>query len=68
MELVSAAFKAGGYRSYTNYLYRAKERHIELGYMWTAELELYAGRCKRSVLRGLGPGKQSLPLPVERLS
>eukprot|EP00971_Amphidinium_carterae_P001354 27008-Amphidinium_carterae.2 len=32
---------------------------VELGFMWTAELELHAGRRKRLVLRGLGPGEQS---------
>ena len=57
-------FKAGGYRSYPNYLSRAKLEHIRAKHAWTEELELEARESSRSVLRGLGPGVQREPLEV----
>ena len=53
---VSALFKAGGYKSYKNYLSRAKDMHLELGFVWTGALHRLGQRCTRSVLRGL-PGR-----------
>ena len=55
---VSALFKAGAYKSYKNYLSRAKDMHLELGYTWTEALHRLGQRCTRSVLRGLsGKGR-----------
>ena len=51
---VSALFKIGGYRSFKNYLSRAKDRHLQLGYTWNEALSRVAQKCSRSVLRGLG--------------
>jgi len=52
-------FKARGYRSFDNYLSRAKRDHILNGFVWTQELEIVSKDCSRSVNRGLGPPKQS---------
>eukprot|EP00971_Amphidinium_carterae_P233373 4631927-Amphidinium_carterae.3 len=50
-------FKAGGYRSFQNYLSRAKQRHVELGCPWSDLLELVGKRCVRSCSCGIGPSK-----------
>ncbi|CAE8719354.1 unnamed protein product [Polarella glacialis] len=56
---VSAVFKSGNYRSYPNYLSRIKAEHIERGFDWTQQLDVAARKYKRSVMRGLGPARQS---------
>ena len=61
---VSAMFKSGHYRSFANYLSRAKEQHIELGHAWTDHLDRIGRRCCRSVLRGIGPARQSAAYSV----
>ena len=58
---VSCLFKAGGYKSYRNYLGRAKDFHITSGFPWTDALQRVASRCTRSVLRGLGGPTRSEP-------
>ena len=58
---VSCLFKAGGYKSYRNYLGRAKDFHITPGFPWTDALQRVASRCTRSVLRGLGGPTRSEP-------
>lgn len=45
---VAAAFKACGYRSFANYLSRAKEIHISYGGVWTDELVMEGRRAVRS--------------------
>ena len=52
---VAAAFKACGYRSFANYLSRAKDVHISLGGIWTDELIMEGKRAVRSMTRGIGP-------------
>ena len=72
---VSAMYKRGGYRSFPNSLSRAKREHIQGSpgvppADWTEEIELVAKDCSRSVLRGIGPARQTLPvglLEVARL-
>ena len=55
---VSALFKAGHYRSYKNYVSRAKDFHLSAGYEWTDLLQRTVQKCTRSVLRGLaGPSR-----------
>ena len=39
VEHVAAYFKAGGYRSYPNYLSAMKQAHIEPGHDWSAQLD-----------------------------
>ena len=64
---VAAAFKACGYRSFSNYLSKAKEHHIEMFQEWGPELALEARRATRSVTRGIGPVAQRTPLDIERI-
>ena len=60
-------FKAGRYTSFKNYLYAARGQHIKLGYIWTQLLERISKECVRSVLRGAGPSKRSLPLDINKV-
>ena len=59
LQAVGALFKSGGYRSFANYLSAAKAMHIEAGYEWTQLLAHTATWVTRSVLRGIGPSRQS---------
>ena len=65
---VAAMFKQGRYRSYANYLDRAKDRHIELRSPWTDELQRARKIAVRSVTRGIGPSRQTADLDVEQVS
>lgn len=56
---VSSLFKAGGYKSFKNYLSRAKDHHVSLGYSWSDNLARTAQKCSRSVLRGLARAGRS---------
>eukprot|EP00435_Cladocopium_sp_Y103_P032334 s1069_g8.t1 len=56
---VSAMFKSGGYKSFKNYLSRAKDHHLQLGYQWTESLNRTSQKCARSVLRGLAGAARS---------
>ena len=64
---VASLFKGGGYRSYENYNQAAKNRHIEDGHAWTQLLEYTNKWVTRSVLRGIGPARQSCPFKFVRL-
>ena len=59
IEKVSCLFKVGAYKSFKNYLSRAKECHTEAGYEWTTQLQNTSRKCTRSVLRGLGGPSRS---------
>ena len=62
--LVAALFKAGDYRSCTNYLSDVKGYHLDYGHTWTENL-IHVGRWTTpSVLRGIGPARQSQPIPL----
>ena len=61
---VGAMLKAGGYRSAPNFLSRAKEEHVVLGFVWTDELRLAIRKTSASVTRGIGPPRQSQPLDL----
>jgi len=64
---VASLFKAGGYRSYPNYQSAAKNVHIEAGFDWTQLLDHTARWVTRSVLRGIGPARQSCPFRFNKL-
>ena len=62
---IAALFKAAGYKSFDNYMGRAKAEHIALGPAggdWTPSLDRSAKDAIRSVLRGVGKVRQSTPL------
>jgi len=66
---VGSLFKKAGYRSFPNYLSAAKARHIEgpPPAEWT-QLHDHTGKwVSRSVLRGIGPARQSCPFHFKRL-
>lgn len=65
LEGVMAALKAGGYRSAANYASRAKEPHVLAGHPWTDSLALALKHAVASTKRGIGPARQSAPLPLE---
>lgn len=67
IELVAAFFKSGGYRSFPNYLSAVKQIHVESGYAWTDQLDLAGRWTTRSVLRGIGPARQSRALKLKEL-
>jgi hypothetical protein len=61
---VAAMFKSGRYRSFQQYMSRAKEEHIRRGHVWTQVLDWVARQCSRSVTRGIGPARQSAGFSV----
>ena len=66
---VGSLFKKAGYRSFPNYMSAAKARHIEgpPAAEWT-QLHEHTGKwVSRSVLRGIGPSRQSCPFHFKRL-
>ena len=65
IECVGAALKASGYRSAGNYMTAAKNEHLAEGYKWDARLDRAAALFNASCSRGLGPARQSEPLPFE---
>jgi hypothetical protein len=67
LKAVAALFKARGYRSFENYLSRAKREHILFGFAWTQELDIIARDCVRSVTRGVGPSRQSAEFDLVKI-
>ena len=63
---VASLFKKGDYRSFNQYVSSLKGFHVEAGHLWTQEIEYARAWCKRAVLRGIGPARQSheLDLPA----
>ena len=61
---VGAMLKAGGYRSGPNFLSRAKEQHVVLGFLWTDELRLAVQKTSSSITRGIGRPRPSQPVDL----
>ncbi len=64
---VAALFKAGGYRGFANYLSALKSAHIEAGFEWDQLLAHTGAWTTRSVLRGIGPARQSCSFLYDKL-
>jgi hypothetical protein len=64
---VAAMFKNGGYRSFANYASAITAAHIEAGHPWTQALDQVVTWCTRSVLRGIGPARQSQPFLFQQM-
>ena len=64
IHVVAAMMKAGGYRSFPNYLSRAKEYHEKMGEPWDAQLDRAGREVIRSCLRAIGPARQSATLDI----
>ena len=65
---IASQMKFAGYRSFGNYLSRAKREHINMGGTWDQLLERVGADCVKSVMRGLGPSRQSAPYPLEQVA
>ena len=69
---VAALFKAAGYRSFDNYIGRAKAEHIALGTdaggEWSHSLDRASKDAMRSVARGIGKARQSTPIDIVAIS
>ena len=65
--MIGALFKVGGYRSYTNYASIIRSQHLEEGHLWCPLLAHTSGWVTRSVLRGIGPERQSCAFDTKRL-
>ena len=65
--MIGALFKAGGYRSYPNYVSIIRGLHVEAGYDWGLLLQHTSAWVTRSVLRGIGPARQSCCFDLARL-
>ena len=67
---IASLFKAGGYLSYHNYVLRAKGEHMtaggDVGY-WSQDLALAVRQTIRSVGRGAGASRQSLPVDLFKI-
>ena len=72
IQTVASLFKAGRYSSYRSYIGRARKEHLSLikshGAGWEEDLEEEFRDSIRTVFRGIGPSKQSLPLPIHACS
>jgi hypothetical protein len=71
IKCLASMFKAGDYSSFENYASRAKSEHIsrflEHQVPWSFELSEDIRTAKRSVLRGVGGPRQSMPVDVDRI-
>ena len=65
--MVGALLKAGVYRSYPNYISIMHIKHIEAGHEWCQLLVHTSSWVIRSVMRGIGPDRQSCSFDVRRL-
>ena len=65
---VASLFKAGGYRSFSNYLCRAKDEHLRRGFDWPCSLDRACRLAVRSACRGLGPARQSAEFKFSAVS
>ena len=68
VEVIGAILKISHYRSTKNYITAMKRHHRLQGYEWSDQLELAHSAFVQSTLRGIGPGKQSSPLPFAKLA
>ena len=64
--MIGSLFKAGGYRSYPNYVSIMKTKHIEDGHEWGQLIQHTSAWVTRSVMRGIGPDRQSCSFDVPK--
>ena len=65
--MIGAIFKRGDYRSFPNYATVVKNAHVEANYPWDQLLEHTRAWVTRSVLRGIGPCRQSCSFIYSKL-
>ena len=61
---VAAMFKRGKYRAFPNYCSVAKDHHISIYGDWPKALKRAVTKTTKSVLRGLGPARQSASIKL----
>ena len=64
---IAAQMKAAGYRSFPNFAVAAKDAHLAM-YPWSDELERCRRQCVASTQRGIGPPRQCMVIPIDRLA
>ena len=62
---VVASMIVARYRSAENYICRAKDHHIEMGYPWSELLSREQRRATAAAQRGLGPAHQCLEMKLD---
>ena len=63
-----AARKQSGYRGPKKFITAMKQLHTGEGYAWDSQLAQAQHRFNVSTTRGLGPARQSEPLPFEKVA
>ena len=56
---LASALMDGGYKAGEGYVVEAKLWHVEEGHPWTDQLDRVFKQCKRALLQGSGPEKES---------
>ena len=64
LKAVAPLFKGLGYRSFHSYSSNIKPAHINAGHGWADQLDQVCAWANKSVLRGIGPARQSAPLKL----
>ena len=67
IKVIGSSLKAGGYRGAQKYMSAIKQLRVSQGFAWSDLLELSARRFNMSTSRGIGPARQSEPLPLNKV-
>ena len=65
--VIGAVLKEAGYRSTKNYISSIKRHHRLFGFDWNDQLDLAYTSFVAPTQRGVGPGKQSCPIPFDKM-
>ena len=65
--VVGSSLKKAGYRGPNKYITAMKQVHISEGHSWDPQLAQAQHRYNISTTRGLGPTRQSEPLPFDKV-
>ena len=68
LDALGAVFKKGKNRAVANYFSRAVDEHVSNQFPWTDFLQRAKRLAIRSATRGMGPPRQSQPLPLEEIA
>ena len=67
IKAIGSSLKACGYRGAQKYMSAIKQLRVSQGFAWSDLLELSARRFNMSTSRGIGPSRQSEPLPLNKV-
>ena len=68
VEAIASMFRKGKYRSYHNYIGRARDEHVAQGFPMPPDLVRMIRVTIRAVERGQGPAAQAAPYPLDRVA